>query len=499
MNLKNLRKKISISLITFLSLTNCNKAGEVLAEFEGTQITRKDLREFYTIINLPQNEQSTSIKYQTSAVESIAVEKMALIEAEKKGKLKTETFKTIYELKEKQVLVGLYRKAILEKNSSNVIMANGQLVFIKKDQNGKPNQAKFDSIWKSLSEKKTENEIDEIIRSSSDEMGRLPVAGLIEPQCMNCSKDNILVNIFSEAVEQKVTKTFFKKDLEGDLFIYRILEVKEIKKEDMKSYITKSYINFENKAKDFKSTATNEEHGKLADYYLRDKVQIEREIDMIESKYKNDLDSSIWNDEYKKRLSKSGILFSDLMNRIIEGKEKEFPKFTDNTVLYKKDGVDFTFKNLKSEYDKINLKKRITSDQDIFSFFQSAYLPIYVLSELEEVKSLKSSENFITSMDLWNRKIAWSMIVEDIEKGIVDPDDKQLKDIYEAGKSTTYQKPSPSDPNKMVVMSFEEAKLRILEEIRNTKLKSEIQRLVEKLKSDYKYKLNPDKLKAGSI
>lgn len=496
---KNLRKKINISILILLSFVACKRGGEVLAEFEGTSITRKDLREFYSILGLPENEQTTNIKYQTSAVESIAVEKMALLEAEKKGKLKLESYKSIYSLKEKQVLVTLFRKSILEKNNSNLPMATGQLLYIKKAENGLANQTKFDSVWNQLNSAKSEKEIEEIIRNNSDEVGRIPVAGLIEPQCMSCSKENILVNIFSEAFKEKATMKFFKKDLSGDLFIYRLTEIKEIKKEDLKSYLTKAYKNFESKAKDFKSTTTDEDKIKLADYYLRDKVQIEREIEMFESKYKNDLDATIWNDAYKEKLKNSGIQFSELMNNIIDGKEKEFPNFQNSTLLFTKDGTNFTFKDIRIMYDKINLKKRILTNEDIFGFFQSAYLPILVLADLDDVKNLKSSDSFQTNMDLWNRKIAWSLLVEDMEKTIPDPEEKQLKDIYDAGKSTTYQKPNPSDPNKMISMSYVEARNRILEEIRNTKIKSEIQRLVEKLKSDYKFTLYPDKLKSGSI
>ena len=48
-------------------------------------------------------------------------------------------------------------------------------------------------------------------------------------------------------------------------------------------------------------------------------------------------------------------------------------------------------------------------------------------------------------------------------------------------------------------MPFEQVKEKIKEELRTAKLKSEMQRQVEKLKSDYHLQIHSDKLKAGSV
>ena len=74
-----------------------------------------------------------------------------------------------------------------------------------------------------------------------------------------------------------------------------------------------------------------------------------------------------------------------------------------------------------------------------------------------------------------------------------------MKDTYEAGKLYAYSVPSKSNPNKREPIPFEQAKDKIKEELRTAKLKSEMQRQVEKLKSDYHLQIYADKLKAGSV
>ena len=78
----------------------------------------------------------TAIKYQTSVLETIAVQSIVEIESNKKGYTNSEIYKSILELKEKQLLVNLYRKNFFIKsiNLKDMEMAFGQMVYIKKMQ-----------------------------------------------------------------------------------------------------------------------------------------------------------------------------------------------------------------------------------------------------------------------------------------------------------------------------------------------------------------------------
>ena len=42
----------------------------------------------------------------------------------------------------------------------------------------------------------SEKEINAYISKETDEDGRKPISGLLEPQCMNCSEENIFRDIF---------------------------------------------------------------------------------------------------------------------------------------------------------------------------------------------------------------------------------------------------------------------------------------------------------------
>ncbi len=404
------------------------------------------------------------------------------------------------DLKEKQVLVTLYRKSFLDSAtaSKDMEVVSSQMLYIMKDKNGNSNTQKADSVWASLQNIKSDSEINAFFTKETDEQGRKPVAGLVEPQCMNCSKENILKDIFSEAHEKNITGQFFKKEINKDIFIYRILEIKKIKKDDFGAYVKKKYKDIISKAKEYATKATEEEK-KLAEYYLRDEVQIGKETDMIVQRNTNDFENNLWLDQFKRIIVESKFEFSKELQDLFDGKLTAIPDFKDTSVLYTDAGKDFMYKDLRAEYNKINLKKKTVTANDIFSFFQTAYLPIALMKDRKEVLALKTSEKFESGITSWKKKICWSLLVEELENGIVLPDEKQLKDIYEAGRQTTYLKQDPTNPNKRDPMSFSEAKPQILEEIRNSKLKSEIQRYAEKLKSEYKLKLFPEKLKPDSL
>ena len=495
------RKKYAISIlaILLLLLVNCKFDSEVLAEFTGGKITRKDLREFYPSFNIPQNENTTAIKYQMSILESIGVESIAGIEAEKQGKTKSEMFKSITELKEKQILVNLYRKTFLEKEMDKIDldMVSAQMLYIKKDQNNKPSQAKLDSLWNEIQNLKSDKEINALFSKESDELGRKPVAGFVEPQCMNCLKDNILKDIFKEGFEAKETKKFFKSEINNDYFIYRILEIKKIKKSDLLSYMKKKNKEIITLAKEF--ATKGEEEKKQAEYYLKDEVQVERELEMIVQRYTSELENQVWTNEFKKQIDQSKLQFSKEIQSLFDGLSNELPNFTKEYVLFTKDGKEYKYSDLESEFQKVNIKNITQTKNDSFAFFQSAILPIAIFYDKKESQDLKNSDSYKKEIQSWRNKISWSLLVQDLESKIPVPDDAKLKDIYEVGKNSSYSKPNPSNPNATIPIPFADVKQRIIEEIKSNSLKSEIQKYVETLKSNYQFKVYSDKLKPNAV
>lgn len=103
-------KKLIILLSLFTLLSTCRSGEEILAVFDGGSVKRKEFREFYPNHELAIDNNTTSLKYQTSILETMAVQAIIEVEANKKGYQNSEIYKSILELKEKQLLVNLYRK-----------------------------------------------------------------------------------------------------------------------------------------------------------------------------------------------------------------------------------------------------------------------------------------------------------------------------------------------------------------------------------------------------
>ena len=113
----------------------------------------------------------------------MAVQAIIEVEANKKGYQNSEIYKSILELKEKQLLVNLYRKNFMEKalKSKDMEIVFGQMLYIKKDTNGNPNTDKANRALSDLKNLKSEKEINAYISKETDEDGRKPISGLLEP------------------------------------------------------------------------------------------------------------------------------------------------------------------------------------------------------------------------------------------------------------------------------------------------------------------------------
>lgn len=489
-------KKIILTLIVFSLLISCRSGEEILAVFDGGVVKRKEFREFYPNHEIAVDQNSTSLKYQTSILETIAVQSIVEMETNKKGYTETEIYKSILDLKEKQLLVNLYRKNYIEKSlkSKDLEIVTGQMLYVKKDANGNPNSVKADRAFSDLQNLKSDKEIIQYISKETDEEGRKPIGGFLEPQCMNCSEENILREILLDAYSKNSLNTFTKKELNGDLFVYRIIEVKKLKADELESYLLKKFKDFQNLAKEFKAAAP-EDQKQIADYYLGDEIKLEKETQMLKDRYKEQIQSKIWNEEYEKISKESGLKFSKEMETMSEN------EIVDSTPIFIKAEKVYTLFDLRKDYGKVNMKPNTYNPpvKELLYFFNSAILPIALLGDKEEVKNLKSSEKYESSLALWKKNIAWSFFVRDIQETQIQIPDQEIKDTYEAGKLYAYSAPSKSNPEKRIPLPFSEVKDKIKEELKTAKLKSEMQRQIEKLKNDFHLQIHSDKLKVGSI
>lgn len=489
-------KKLIILLSIFSLLSTCRSGEEILAVFDGGSVKRKEFREFYPNHDLAIDNNTTSLKYQTSVLETMAIQSIIEVESNKKGYPNTEIYKSILELKEKQLLVNLYRKNFIEKSmkSKDLELAFGQMLYIKKDANGNPNTEKANRVLSDLQNLKSDKEINSYISKETDEDGRKPISGFLEPQCMNCSEENILREIILEAYTNNLLQTFTKKEFNGDLFVYRLLETKKLKADDLDSYLTKKFKQFQTMATEFKASAP-EEQKQLADYFLGDEVKLEKEVQMIGGRYKEQLQNKLWNEEYQKISKESGIQFSQEMSTLSEN------DLVDSTPIYTKGDLTYTISNLKKDYEKVNMKPNTYNPpiKELLYFFNSAILPIALLADNAEVKNLRSSEKFESSLGVWKKNISWQFFIKDLQDSQAPISEQEIKDTYEAGKLYAYSSPTKADPNKREPLPFNQVKEKIREELKTAKLKSEMQRQVEKLKSDYHLQIHSDKLKAGSV
>lgn len=484
-------------LITLLSLLiiTCKSGDEVLATFNGGEVKRKDLREFYATREIPINENTANLKNQTGVLENISVQTIIENDYRKQGLFEKEKIKALLELSEKQYLVSLYRKNFLEKAKKDETLdfAYGQMVVIQKNPNGASNKERADKIISDLNNAKSDKDIIAIISKETDEDGRKPVGGLIEPQCMNCKGENIIREILKKSYSSNAIGKFESVEMEGTTFLVRLIEVKKLKSDKVTDYLSDKLFEFKSIAMNYEKEHPNEKQ--LTEYYVTDEAKIKEKANMIKDHFMKGFDEELWSKEYKSLLDKSGIIISDVLKNSLNEKE-----FVEDTILYTRGDKKYTFGQLAADYRRVDMsEEQKMNPSEMIYFFNSIILPIEIIGSSPDLTSIKSSEAFITGTTLIRRNIAWTFYMRDLEKTEVKITDDEIKATYEAGKLYSYVRPKAGDPNKTEPIPFNEAKDRIVKEIRETRLKSIFQKNIQKIKTDNNIKIEVEKLKEGTI
>lgn len=474
----------SILLLAVSFGAGCKSGNEELAVFEGGKIIRQDIRDYYALQNIQINETTGSIKNQTSVLENLAIQ--SLVQKENSGKKVEETadYKNLREISERQLTVNLYIRNFLNqvKEDRDMEMAEIQFIFMR------GGSEKSEAVFKEISALSDKKAVNEFIMKNTEEEGRKALAGYLEPQCINCLASQLTELVFKEGIEKKDGK-FYKKEFEGNSYIYRITEVKKVKAKKLEAYLKGKFKDFREMAIEYQNAAQNENQKKSAEYYAEDDPKLSEKAKMTANHYTKKFEEKIWPDEFEKLLQDSGYQIAEVAKQSPDILSKEKPE----TVLLSKGETKFTVADLEKEFAKINGYRNSSPNRsaemlEMQRFLHNLIIPGKVIADSDKGKTVRASEQYKTAEKFMDRSLYWALFVKDIQTKNREVSDAEVKSVYEAGKSTAYAK-----------MSFDQAKDRIRHEMIQSKSEMEMKKSVQDLKTKYKLQFFTDKLKAGTV
>ncbi|MDZ4726762.1 MAG: hypothetical protein SH817_11445 [Leptospira sp.] len=502
----NLKKKICQLLVLSaicISINNCSGDSEILATYDGGTVTRGELNFVIEASKRGNNEpQPISTEIQTKIVESIALEKILLRDSVQTKKIEQADIDKIEALVSDFVKLNIYmRNYVKSAMKSKPLEFVDLQISIIRGEDGKANEAKADEVFKKL-QSASKSEIDTIITETTDDVGRKPVAGKLEPFCVNCST-NPLEDIIGEA--KKVSQGKFVKFFKDPQMIYlvRITNTEKVNPARVPKYYTDTFKYFSELATEYGKTHTDEQMQNAIKYFTEGDHG--NKGNQFAGQMLKQFEQGLYQNELNRIKEASGIAVSNLPP--VYGPEqidiKEFPG--DLVLLTNKDKTTYKWSDLDNDF--ASLPKTLKSDYkdpkakifDMLKLFQSTILQGKISKVSPEVQKVGSEVAYKMQLDKMKVSLALKALQDEINAVPVTVTEQQMKDTYEAGKLYAYSLEDPKNPSNRIPQTYGQVRDRIKSELENSQRNSFIEKKVEAMKSTYNLTIDPSRLKEVTL
>lgn len=496
--------KSTILLTLFLLTVRCSSDSEVLASFESGNVTRKELREFFQIRGAKINEKTASVTNQSNVLEQLALQKMVHRDYLASEKISKELLDKLVNLTKGQMLITLYKqdfeaRALREELMEFVTM---QMAILRGTEEEPLDPNKSQEVLGILNSAKSESEIAEIIRKFTVDKNRKPIAGYIEPFCINCGT-NPYADILEEPLKNGDNK-FYLKEESGISYILRIVDTTKLHEKVLGRYIEKSLVEFQEMAKQYKDSVENPQEKAGADFYIQGNLSEKARsyADHLSKQFRNGL----WEKEMERVKENSQVKVENVPN--LTSPEAIDPKeFPDDRILAElPDGKKIDIGAFRQDFKELtDVLGRNQGDSpkeelwDVLNFFYNIYLSSLIMAEDESVKPTLESDLYKRSLKYLEYSLVWALFMQEITNEKIEVSESDIRDTYEAGKMFAYSKADPKNPDKRTPRPYSQVRDNIREELENQKRKSIFDSKLSRLKTDYNLKIATESLQEGKI
>lgn len=501
MNLKTLAGKAIVLCLLPITFSQCSKDSEILATFDGGFVTRREMNFVIEASKRGRTEvQPISADIQARIVESIALEKILLMDAVKLKKVDAADLTKIETLVANFLKLNVYMREYVKENlaSKPLEFVNLQIALVRGEDEVSNRKRADELVTKlnTLSDSEIANEISLV----TDDPTRKPVGGKLEPFCTNCA-ETPLEDILAEVKKAKTGKFIaYAKEGEGRIiYVVRSMGEERVHPERLNIYFTKVYDRFKKEANEYLVSHTDEESKSAANYFIQgdSKDNAKNFAGHTLKQY----EQGLYESEIKRLREASGITVAELP-RVFEPNQVDPKIFTPDYVLYSdRSGKNYTWKDLEADFANIPtlLKQPYKDDKtrifDMLNLFQSTIIQGKIGENSKEVQSIGKETAYLMQMEKMKTSLALKTFQDEIKAIPVTVTEQQLRDSYEAGKLYAYADPDPKNPQNRIPKPYALVREQIKNDMENSQRNGFIEQKISGLKTTYNLKVAQDQLK----
>ncbi len=501
---RNILANLAIALtIVFLSSNNCSGDSEILATFDGGTVNRGELKFVIEASKRGNGEpQTIESDVQVKILEGVALEKILLLDSLQTKKIDPTDLIKIENLVSDFLKLNIYLREYMKKATVQkpLEFVDLQIALIR-GEDGPANEKKADELLEKLANA-SNSEIAVLISEATDDIGRKPIAGKLEPFCVNCS-NNPLEDIIQAAQKVKTGKfvKFFKDN--RMIYVVRITGTERVNPARVAKYYESVFTKFGNEAKEYGLTHTDEQMKNAIAYYSEGSSEDKGK--QFAGQMLKQFEQGLYQNELNRLKEESGIVVNPL--KPVYGPEQVNPsEYTPDLVLYtNRDKTTYTWKNLEEDFAlvpsalKTEYKDPKAKIFDMFNLFQSTILQGKIGKSIPAVQKIASETAYRMQLDKMRVSLALKALQDEIKAVPVTVTEAQMRDTYEAGKLYAYSSEDPKNPNNRIPQSYAQVRDRIKSELEGSQRNSFIEKKIGTLKATYNLKIDQSRLKAVKL
>ena len=425
--------------VPLLSTVACSGDGEVLASYDGGEVTRGELRSMFDMIFGPEAEAQATIDQQNQLITNYALMKIAAIEAKKQGLENAPEVKSRSALKEEQSQLFAYNTYLRDRAEDRELkFVEMQFVYlpIQRPQGGgdtsDARNAEAEDLLVELNEIKDDPaKLEDLIYKRTEHQRYKWLGGFLDPHCVSCEPNPL--NFLTGPLKDAEEGTFIKIQTPEAIWLVRKYREYERAINDLEDI----FVNYHTRVK----RIAESRRGSLPEAEKNSPVfqQIIMEEAAIQSLAEQQAD----------RISRTetGNAMSTRLNTLREQKKLELlpparpqgepteDQYTEGTALFTIDGKAFTFGDLNKELGEAAGEIPLTEKLQILN---SLIIPLTLLEGESDFADVKGNDDYEFMLDLrGNEALAAAYYGKNQPQ--IDVTEAQIQEQYNIGRQNRFK------------------------------------------------------------
>ncbi|MEQ8353495.1 MAG: hypothetical protein RH862_18615 [Leptospiraceae bacterium] len=450
---------IAISAIAFCSTAFCGGDGEVLATYDGGEITRGDMRRLVQASG--QSDDKITTAQQNEILKMIGTYRLAANELKDDQEAQA-WLDGNSNLLERKALLRSFQGYLRTDDPFELISI--QIAILRKDKQ-RDRRPEAEALATKLNDMSSEEEIANLVIEASESQETKMNAGKIVPHCVSCKPD--LLEFITKPLKDAEKGKFIVIDADNMFYVARRISTDELEADELAEFYQSYFNELAERAKkaglkqEISPTMIETQANQYSERLVRSRSQNNEKlwthIDELEKKY-----------EFK-------------LNRE-ELKPESFAKESADTWIIELDGK----KRTVADFKKIVNTKDL-NDSTLLQILQNIYIPTEILQLSPEYEDVKDSELYEFLQKFYkNEALAGRYIQKSIEG--MEVTDEQIQEYYNLRKHNQFN----GKPLAVV-------KETIRQQLRQAQSQTAVQKIQDDLFNKYNFKIEREKLKADEI